>query len=94
MQIGSESTRFPTPGYRPLRLCTFQYSAYQMFAYLASIVVFLLGCSARPSYNSLPFSAFDTRQVTAGGAGLQVDLGYAVYEGYNNVTTGLNVWRG
>lgn len=65
-----------------------------MFASLVAGVVFLLGCSARPSYGSLPFSAFDARRVTADGVGLQVNLGYAVYEGYNNATTGLNVWRG
>jgi len=65
-----------------------------MIAYLASTLFFLLGCSARPSLNPLPFAAFDTRQVTTESSGLQVDLGYAVYEGYNNATTGLNVWRG
>lgn len=65
-----------------------------MFACLLAGVVFLLRCSARPSYDSLPFSAFDARRVTTDDVGLQVDLGYAVYEGYNNATTGLNVWRG
>lgn len=66
-----------------------------MLASLVSLVGLLLGgCSARPSYNSLPFSAFNAGQVTAGSTGLQVDLGYSVYEGYNNATTGLNVWRG
>lgn len=65
-----------------------------MLAYLASIGFFILGCSARPSYNSLPFSAFNARQVTTNGASLKVDLGYGIYEGYNNATTGLNVWRG
>jgi len=25
---------------------------------------------------------------------LQVDLGYAIYQGYNNATQGLNIWKG
>jgi len=27
-------------------------------------------------------------------SGLEVDLGYEVYEGYSNQTTGINIWRG
>ncbi|KAK5054402.1 hypothetical protein LTR84_001292 [Exophiala bonariae] len=66
-----------------------------MLASIASIVgLLLVGGFARPSYNALPFSAFDASQVTAGDTSLQVDLGYSIYEGYNNATTGLNVWRG
>ena len=28
------------------------------------------------------------------GSGLTVDLGYGLYQGYNNVTSGLNIWKG
>ena len=31
---------------------------------------------------------------TLGGSGLTVDLGYGVYTGVRNTTTGLNVWKG
>jgi hypothetical protein len=31
---------------------------------------------------------------TGSGSGLQIDLGYDVYQGYNNQTTGLNIWKG
>jgi hypothetical protein len=27
-------------------------------------------------------------------SGLTVDLGYGIYQGYNNVTSGLNIWKG
>jgi len=28
------------------------------------------------------------------GHGLTVDLGYGIYQGYNNATSGLNIWKG
>ena len=31
---------------------------------------------------------------TSWGAGLDVDLGYGTYRGYNNGSTGLNIWKG
>jgi L-cysteine desulfidase len=31
---------------------------------------------------------------TSGSSGLVVDLGYEVYGGFSNQTTGINIWRG
>lgn len=40
-----------------------------------------------------PFkSALQRRQQS--GNSLRVDLGYEIYEGTSNATTGLNVWKG
>ena len=52
--------------------------------------------AARHLYNN-PFPpVLQARQVATGSsnASLQVDLGYAAYEGYTNSTTGLNTWLG
>jgi hypothetical protein len=32
--------------------------------------------------------------VTTSASNLEVDLGYEIYEGYGNQTTGINIWRG
>jgi hypothetical protein len=44
-----------------------------------------------------PFQHFNAKRQsvnTTGSSDLEVDLGYEVYEGYNNQTTGINIWRG
>ncbi|EXJ66348.1 carboxylesterase 2 [Cladophialophora psammophila CBS 110553] len=57
---------------------------------------FLANCSAHPQYNPQPYPpVLRSRQASSGNSSsLQVDLGYEVYEGYTNSTTGLNVWKG
>jgi hypothetical protein len=44
-----------------------------------------------------PFQHFNAKRQSVNATGssdLEVDLGYEVYEGYNNQTTGINIWRG
>jgi len=47
-------------------------------------------------FNPRPFSeVLQKRQYSTNATSpLQVDLGYSVYEGFNNNTTGLNLWQG
>ncbi|KAH0282528.1 carboxylesterase type B [Aureobasidium namibiae CBS 147.97] len=54
-------------------------------------VVSLVASDVVPSPG--PFEHFKTKAATT-DVGLSVDLGYEIYEGYNNQTTGLNIWRG
>jgi hypothetical protein len=43
---------------------------------------------------SRPFkNALDARQ-NAGNNSLAVDLGYGIYQGYSNASTGINTWKG
>ena len=51
--------------------------------------------SAVPYKNSRAFE-YVKRQAASSTASnnLQVDLGYAIYQGYNNATQGLNIWKG
>lgn len=39
-------------------------------------------------------TALHARQASSNPASLQVDLGYEIYEGVANASTGLNVWKG
>jgi hypothetical protein len=51
--------------------------------------------AAAPSYNARPFVAsLDKRQSQNVNSSLQVDLGYGVYQGVANSSTGLNTWKG
>ncbi|TVY68904.1 Carboxylesterase patB [Lachnellula suecica] len=63
-----------------------------------SIFVVIAACSLGLStpYNPRPFDEahLKPRASTNATAPLQVDLGYAVYKGFNDNTTGLNLWRG
>lgn len=34
------------------------------------------------------------KRATGNSTSLQVDLGYSVYNGYSNTTSGLNIWKG
>jgi hypothetical protein len=44
---------------------------------------------------SQPFRhALRERQDSGSSDALTVDLGYGVYQGYSNSTTGINTWRG
>lgn len=43
---------------------------------------------------SRPFrEALESRQASISDA-LQVDLGYGIYQGYSNSSTGINTWKG
>ena len=44
-----------------------------------------------------PFEHFKAKRQSVNATSnsdLEVDLGYEVYEGYTNQTTGINIWRG
>jgi hypothetical protein len=56
---------------------------------------FIVLATATPSYNARPFAAsLENRQSQNINGGLQVDLGYDVYQGVANTSTGLNTWKG
>lgn len=58
---------------------------------LAIVSVCATACaSAELLRNPQPFRRFDKRLVST----TQVDLGYEVYQGYTNSTSGLNIWKG
>ncbi|KAG9553989.1 hypothetical protein KCU97_g19130, partial [Aureobasidium melanogenum] len=40
-----------------------------------------------------PFEQFKAKRQSSNSS-LEVDLGYEIYEGYTNQTTGINIWRG
>ncbi|EHY58883.1 Secreted lipase [Exophiala dermatitidis] len=71
-----------------------------MLSIFISCILFLAGCTARPSfeYKANPFAtALQARQYSgnsSSSSSLQVDLGYEVYQGTSNSTSGLNIWRG
>lgn len=47
------------------------------------------------SYNPQPFGkVVRARQAPTNGTGLEVDLGYAIYQGVANSSTNLNVFKG
>ena len=59
-------------------------------------LVLSVAAAAVPSYNSRPFAASLQRRQSSNSSGqsLQVDLGYEIYQGVANSTTGLNTWKG
>ena len=55
----------------------------------------VLVCGAFPAHGFKTYDAtLQVRQASNSSASLQVDLGYEIYEGFANSSTGLNVWRG
>ena len=58
---------------------------------LAGLVV-----ASSATYRPDPYRSLRARQAGIGAFsnGTQVDLGYEVYQGYNNATSGLNIWAG
>ncbi|THX35267.1 carboxylesterase type B [Aureobasidium pullulans] len=67
----------------------------------STLVGALLGAASLAASAAVPVSQpFEhvkaKRQSTnaTSSSGLEVDLGYEVYEGYSNQTTGINIWRG
>jgi len=69
---------------------------------MLSLPTFLLAsCTFASIVNAVPYKSFRAfeptrRQAVSSTASddLQVDLGYAIYQGYNNATQGLNIWKG
>jgi len=67
-----------------------------MLISILSILVVAVGVTARPQrYDAQPFAkALRARQAQTNTTGLEVDLGYAVYQGTANSSTNLNVFKG
>ena len=65
---------------------------------LSTICGALLGAASLAAGSALPvgqpFEQVKSKRQAQADSNLQVDLGYEVYEGYNNQTTGLNIWKG
>jgi hypothetical protein len=66
------------------------------FPITASVVCFFAqACLAVPAHSFRAYdAALQARQVSNNSALLQVDLGYSIYEGVANSSTGLNTWKG
>ncbi|KAK4937190.1 hypothetical protein LTR10_022095 [Elasticomyces elasticus] len=66
--------------------------------FLTPLLALLSACTARPGYDhdAKPYAAaIQARQTTANSSSsLQVDLGYEIYQGTFNSTSGLNLWKG
>ena len=64
-------------------------------ARLAAACMLLLGqATARVDLSSLRSQDVWPSPEGGPGSGLTVDLGYGVYQGYKNSTSGLNIWKG
>ena len=69
----------------------------QMLAIVNIVLLCIPGAITAPAYGANPFVASLSKRQNQGQNGssnLQVDLGYEIYEGFANATTGLNIWRG
>ena len=49
---------------------------------------------APPRAHSKPFEHVKRQANSTSSSGLQVDLGYEIYEGYHNSTANINYWKG
>ena len=67
-----------------------------MLTSILSVVLLVAATAARPQrYDTQPFSkALRARQASTNTTGLEVDLGYAIYQGTANSSTNLNVFKG
>ncbi|KAK1063321.1 hypothetical protein LTR74_009609 [Friedmanniomyces endolithicus] len=63
-----------------------------MLFHLATLVAFAV--ASPTSYNARPYAHAVKRQSSYDSSTLKVDLGYSVYEGYNNATAKLDVFKG
>lgn len=62
-------------------------------ALVATTCILLFGrAAARADLSALRNP--DTWPSPGSGSGLTADLGYGLYQGYNNATSGLNIWKG
>lgn len=66
------------------------------FTKLAGLLLFSLQAVSGLARDPKPYAAaLHARQSSSGNSSsLQVDLGYEVYNGYSNATSGLNIWKG
>ena len=61
----------------------------------AVVLLFAQACVAVPAHSFRAYdAALQARQASNSSASLQIDLGYSIYEGVANASTGLNVWKG
>lgn len=58
----------------------------------AVVLTLLSAANALPKPR--PFEHALRARQNAGNDALTVDLGYALYQGYGNASTGINTWRG
>lgn len=67
-----------------------------MLTYLFSLLLLAVTALAVPQpYQSQPFAkVVRARQAPTNGTGLEVDLGYSIYQGTPNASTNLNVFKG
>jgi len=62
---------------------------------LLSLVSLATLVAASPTpFNARPYADVAKRQASYDSGDLEVDLGYSVYQGYNNATAGLNIFQG
>lgn len=61
---------------------------------LAAAALAVPPASAIPYKNGRAYDAVKQKRELPGRNGLTVDLGYEVYEGFNNASTGINSWLG
>jgi hypothetical protein len=61
-----------------------------------TVASLLLGSLALPQYDPDPYGGTLLARQTSPDdfSSLQVDLGYGIYQGYNNASSGLNLWKG
>lgn len=60
-----------------------------------SLCLLIAGAFARPSaYDAQPFAKHLKARQSYNASGLEVDLGYARYQGYSNTTSNLNIFKG
>lgn len=68
-----------------------------MSALLLVVALLLIICNARLDDRRQSFArALHTSQASTANrtSSLQIDLGYEIYQGSSNASTGLNVWKG
>lgn len=62
---------------------------------LSPLLLAALAIAVPQAYQSQPFAkVVRARQASTNGTGLEVDLGYAIYQGVANASTNLNVFKG
>ena len=57
-------------------------------------VAFVELVAAAPYLNPKPFDALLSKRQSTSTSGITVDLGYEIYQGVANASTGLNTWKG
>jgi len=60
----------------------------------ATCLLFVVHSQGRVDLAALRHEDIWPPESSVTGTGLTVDLGYGLYQGYNNATSGLNIWKG